>query len=226
MTNSEKITLLQLLQEIKPFVSIEIGTKKGGSLQLISDYSKKVYSLDIDPDVELSLNGKFKNVDFIIGDSKQTLPILLEKLIADGITPNFILIDGDHSYEGVKNDINNIIKSKQLNPLTVLMHDSFNPNCRLGMLEAEYEQNKNIQYIDIDFIQGIYSPSPLTRGEMWGGFGLIYFNPESIKKNVEIKQSFIYSYERMFNLSKHKHFNSQSSFPERIRSYIFKKIYL
>lgn len=225
MTNSEKVALLHLLKEIKPSVAIEIGTKQGGSLQLISDFSEKVYSLDIDPSVETLLKSKFDNVNFIIGDSKKTLPLLLERLFENGQTPDFILIDGDHSFEGVKSDIDSIINSKQKRPLTVLMHDSFNPECRQGMLEAAYGLNKNIQFIDIDFIQGIYSPSSDAKGEMWGGFGLIYFNPELVADDFEIKQSTAYAYDSLFNLSKHKHFKP-TSFSEKMKSYIFRKFYL
>ena len=49
MVNAEKIALLNLLSDIKPVISIEIGSKEGGSLQLISQLSQTVYSLDIDP---------------------------------------------------------------------------------------------------------------------------------------------------------------------------------
>ena len=133
MVNAEKIALLNLLSDIKPVISIEIGSKEGGSLQLISQLSKTVYSLDIDPSVK-NLSEKFSNVNFIIGDSKVTLPLLLKDLHNKNEQPDFILIDGDHSAEGVKNDIENILKLKTTKPLVILMHDSFNPICRKGLL--------------------------------------------------------------------------------------------
>ena len=51
MANAEKIALLNLLTSLKPEIAIEIGTRKGGSLQLISALSSAVYCLDIDPSV-------------------------------------------------------------------------------------------------------------------------------------------------------------------------------
>lgn len=199
MTNSEKIALLSLLSSIKPTIAIEIGTKEGGSLQLISHFSEKVYSLDIDPSV-VKLKSNFKNVTFITGDSAETLPALLSQLALNDEYPDFIFIDGDHSAEGVYRDITNSLQTTITKPLHILMHDSFNPECRRGMLQVDYSYHKNVQLVDIDFIQGIYSPSTLTRSEMWGGFGLIQLDiDKSIDKPI-VKQSSQYSFNRMFAL--------------------------
>lgn len=222
MTNNEKIVLLHLLEEIKPEVAIEIGCKEGGSLQLISKCSREVYSLDIDPKVEL-LQLNFPNVHFVIGDSKVTLPLLLQRLADDGKSPAFILIDGEHSTEGVRDDINSILASTITRPLTVLMHDSFNPECRSGMLSANYAANKHIHFADIDFLQGTYSVSKSVQGEMWGGFGLLILNPEIKEGTLDIKQSLQYSFDQTLKLSRHVHYNNVI-FIDRFKSYILKKI--
>jgi cephalosporin hydroxylase len=99
MSNSEKHTLLTLLKDVNPSISIEIGTKEGGSLQLISALSKVVYSIDIDVEVK-KLGSLFDNVEFVTGDSKKVLPALLSNLESKGLQPDFILIDGDHSFDG------------------------------------------------------------------------------------------------------------------------------
>ena len=222
MVNAEKIALLNLLSDIKPVVSIEIGSKEGGSLQLISQLSQTVYSLDIDPSVK-NLGKKFSNVDFIIGDSKDTLPVLLNDLHDKNQQPDFILIDGDHSAEGVKRDIENILQLKITKPLVILMHDSFNPTCRRGMLDVDYTISNHVEKIEIDFVQGIFSPSATTNGEMWGGFGLIHLNPDTNNNNPRIEQSNAYSYNKTLLLSKHYH-STQSSFLGRIKSYFFRKL--
>ncbi len=224
MVNAEKIALLNVLNDIKPSISIEIGTKKGGSLQLIAALSKTVYSLDIDPMVE-ELGQSFPNVHFVIGDSKDTLPRLIKDLAINGEQPDFILIDGDHSLKGVKYDIDSILNMQVSKPLLVLMHDSFNPECRQGMLEAEYEKNAYVEIVDIDFVQGIYSPNDLTRGEMWGGFGLIYLKPGAARKDQLIQQANNFSYDRLFHLSKHYHFKGKS-FSSRLKSYLFRKLFI
>lgn len=223
MVNAEKIALLNLLNDIKPIISIEIGTREGGSLQLVSELSETVYSLDIDPSVK-KLTQRFPNVNFIIGDSNQTLPALLNDLHSKNEQPDFILIDGDHSAEGVKRDIENILQLKITRPVTILMHDSFNPSCRKGMLEADYTTNAHIERVEIDFVQGIFSPSAATKGEMWGGFGLIHLNPATSNDNPVIEQTNAYSYHRTFVLSKHYH-STQCSFLGRLKSYLFRKLY-
>ena len=55
MSRAEKYCLINLLENLKPEYSIEIGTYKGGSLQVLSKYSKKVYSIDIDSEPKQKL---------------------------------------------------------------------------------------------------------------------------------------------------------------------------
>lgn len=223
MVNAEKIALLNLLNDIKPSIAIEIGTRQGGSLQLIASLSEYVYSLDIDPEVK-NLADSFKNVDFITGDSKETLPQLLNDLTSNGRQPDFILIDGDHSFNGVKFDIESVLKIRITKPLIILMHDSFNPECRKGMLEVNYESNSFVKLVEIDFVQGIYSPNERTKGEMWGGFAIIYLDPFVRTKNMLVKQSSGYSYERMYNYSKHYHLK-KGTLRSNIKSYLFRKLF-
>ena len=47
MTRCEKYALASILEAADPDVAIEIGRNKGGSLQMISEKARKVYSIDI-----------------------------------------------------------------------------------------------------------------------------------------------------------------------------------
>ena len=223
MANAEKVALFTLLNEIKPSIAIEIGTKEGGSLQLISALSNEVYTLDIDPGVR-QLSNKFSNVNFVIGNSRETLPQLLNELASKNQQPDLILVDGDHSSDGVEKDLQNILEMKITRPLFILMHDSFNPDCRQGMLAVNYEDNPYVEFVDIDFIQGIYSPGEKTKGQMWGGFGIIYMKPNPLKQIPLVKQTSEYSYNRLYHLSRHFFF-LPGSLKSRIRSYIFRRMF-
>ena len=116
MSPSEQVALIFLLEYLRPKVAIEIGTRYGGSLQVISHFSDSVYALDIDPKVPIRLKGKFTNVEYVIGPSTQTLPPLLEKLQRDHADLAFVLVDGDHSSEGIRKDIDNILQFRPTSP--------------------------------------------------------------------------------------------------------------
>lgn len=188
MSRSERLCLVSLLQKIRPEIAIEIGTSNGGSLQVISKYAKKVYAIDIDPTVTDRLGSKFKNVEFLIGDSKIIIPELLKELKQNNESIEFVLIDGDHSTKGVQSDIENLIKYVPEKGLNIIMHDSFSPKCRKGMLAPDYYNNKHIHYVEIDYIPGGVNVNNNFR-EMWGGFGRIVMLPEVREKELNIRQS-------------------------------------
>ena len=96
MSNADRLAISGILTRQKPCVSIEVGCYKGGSLQVISHYSTKVHSLDIDPGVA-ALGNRFSNVEFHIGSSRDTLPALVDHFNSSGQPVEFALIDGDHS---------------------------------------------------------------------------------------------------------------------------------
>jgi hypothetical protein len=177
MNNSERLALTTLLSRHIPQCSIEIGTYKGGSLSLISQFSKMVFSIDIDPTLSEKF-GFFKNVTFLTGFSKVSLPLLLKSLDFEKIPVDFILIDGDHSSEGVRNDLNMVLSNIPKKPLFIMMHDSFNPECRRGMLEADWNKCPYVQWVDLDFVPGrVIENGSASEGEMWGGLALAYLTP-------------------------------------------------
>jgi hypothetical protein len=67
-------TLVFLIEQLRPKVAIEIGTRFGGSLQALSKYCEWVYSIDIDPDVPRRFGQAFPNVQYLIGASDDLLP--------------------------------------------------------------------------------------------------------------------------------------------------------
>jgi len=148
-----------------------VGTYHGGSLSLISQYSKMVFSIDIDETIPSRLS--FPNVSFLTGSSHLILPVLLRELDQAGIPVDFVLIDGDHSTDGVKRDIRCLLHYVPKKPLFVALHDSFNPGCRQGMLEAGWEESPYCHWVDLDLV-----PGKLANGELWGGLAVAYFLPE------------------------------------------------
>ena len=201
MSRSEKYCLIEVLRKLKPEVSIEIGTYKGGSLQVLSKYSKKVHSIDISSEPQKILKSKFNNVSFEIGNSYNLLNDLILRIESENQKVEFILIDGDHSRQGVKNDIEAILSHKFNNPLTIIIHDSFNPQCRKGIKSIDYKRFKNIEHIDLDYITGSFSPNKDYK-EMWGGFAIIRIDYNK-KMNPKVNASQEMLFKRVFLGSKH-----------------------
>lgn len=191
MSRGEKYAFASLVEAANPDVAIEIGTNKGGSLQILSKKAKKVFSLDISPGCDQT-SGAFDNVEFLIGDSKQLLPTLLNKISNSQESLGFILIDGDHSTEGVRSDINSVLKYVPIRPLYVVFHDSFHPACREGIIAADWQQCKYVHYVEIDFIPGVYIHDAYDTAQprsMWGGFSFALMLPEKRTGELVIHQT-------------------------------------
>lgn len=188
MSRAEKYCLIHLLENLNPEYSIEIGTYKGGSLQVLSEYSKYVYSIDIDSEPKNKLEKIFKNVIFKVGKSYDIINNVMKEIESKKGKLNFILVDGDHSKNGVRKDLECILSHNFKHPLTIILHDSFNPQCRSGMKSIDYKNYNSIEHIDLDYIHGCYSPNK-NHKEMWGGFAIIKINPKIKESNSRINQS-------------------------------------
>ena len=221
MSRAEKYCLINLLQNIKPSVAIEIGTFKGGSLQVLNKYSKEVYSLDISKAPKQFLASKFPTVHFKIGDSFLILPDLFIEIEKEGKQLEFILVDGDHTTNAVKRDIHTILSHPHKNPITIILHDSFNPQCRAGIKGINYAQYPQVTYVELDYITGSFWHNTTYR-EMWGGFAMIQLDPTNTKPALIMG-----SQERLFKsvyMSSMHLIKDRFHFLVPIKSWLFKKL--
>jgi predicted O-methyltransferase YrrM len=113
--NQQELEILQLLDLVKtlrPKRVMEIGTFRGGTLFLLSQFcgqNSKIISLDNKyPPFYKSAMKKFssqgRRISFFEMDSHDSYSkILIERSLA-GKKIDFLFIDGDHSYEGTKKD--------------------------------------------------------------------------------------------------------------------------
>ena len=201
MSRTEKYAFIKLLETIKPTNAIEIGCYRGGSLQALQKYCNKVYSIDVDSSLRDERTNLFSNVDFLIGDSKTIVPNIIQRLNNNNENIDFVLIDGDHSYEGVKNDFNLFLNYVPKKPLYIVFHDSFNPICRKGIKAANFNSSAHLHFIDLDFISGTF-PSDHKK-EMWGGLALAILLPEKREKDLVIHESQKRLYNAAFKTSSH-----------------------
>jgi trans-aconitate methyltransferase len=206
MSRAEQFALQALLQYSQPEVAIEIGTYQGGSLQILAQQAQQVYSLDIDPQVKTQLGSHFPNVDFISGDSAETLPALVNQLNASQASVGFVLIDGDHSALGVRRDINALLQLRPQRDIIVVMHDSFNPSCRLGIQTAAWQDCPYVSWMELDYITGTFYDQPLdtaSERSMWGGFAVAHLTPEpQTDRQISAAQQGLF--QAIFQISSHR----------------------
>ena len=203
MTFAEKFAIAGILSQRKPEVSIEIGTLNGGSLSIVSQYSEKVYSIDPNPEVKSKLEGRHSNVEFITGFSQSVLPELIDRLNGSEKALGFVLIDGDHTEEGVRKDIVEVLKYTPKGPLWLLMHDSFNPDCRRAMQSIDWESNEFVHWVNYDFIPGFLSSIPGWEDQMWCGMALAYLDKEKRNEALQFGELLGRQFSKLLPLSKH-----------------------
>ncbi|WP_075340538.1 class I SAM-dependent methyltransferase [Tenacibaculum agarivorans] len=187
MSRNERYAFIKLLEKTRPKVAIEIGCFKGGSLEILSKFSEKVYSIDIDPKVKENLHEKFDNVDIRIGPSSELIPKILKEIDKKGEVLEFVLIDGEHTVNGVKNDITHFLNYIPKRNVHIVFHDSFNPLCRKGIKKANYNSSPYVHYVELDFISGVFNPGKLYR-QMWGGLALVLLKPEKRRGSIKINE--------------------------------------
>lgn len=109
---SEICGLLHLLQERQPQNLLEIGTNRGGTLYLFARHAARdarLLSVDLhlqNESVIRSFGRGRQQVELLAGDSTAATTIeYIRQYFPEGI--DFVLLDGDHSYEGISQDYQN-----------------------------------------------------------------------------------------------------------------------
>jgi hypothetical protein len=158
MSYGERATIEGMLSMIQPRLSLEIGRAEGGSLRRLAEHSKQVLSFDIvsGPD-EL---GNLANVRILTGDSHVLLPRELDRLTTEGAYVDFVLLDGDHSADGVRTDMEDLLSSPAVSRTVILAHDTLNEEVRCGLGSVDFDAHAKVSWVDLDFIPGYVARLP------------------------------------------------------------------
>jgi hypothetical protein len=171
MSFGERAALEGLLSELKPRVAVEIGTFKGGSLRRIAAHSRHVDSFDL---YDLVVDKRaFRNVRFFTGDSKARVPPVLARYAEQGVAVDFVHIDGDHSADGVRADLMNILTSPACARTVIVLHDAMNAEVRSGIESVGLAGHPRVVYVELDFVAGYEFVGGSWHGQRWGGLGLV-----------------------------------------------------
>lgn len=201
MENHERAIFHYLLNEIKPKISLEIGSRSGGSIQFLCSISEKVYCIDCDHEIEQRLTDKgLKNIEFHIGDSKE----ILKNFLSLHELPTFIHIDGDHTEKGAFQDLDTVLSITPQKTTYVLMHDTFNPEVRKGINNVDFNSKEHLSFADLDFAPGILHKRKVVKGQIWGGFSLFILDPTKRTSELDIKNEFDVTLASLIKDSIHK----------------------
>jgi len=111
--------LARIVKQMNPKCFLEIGTAMGGTLFLFSHLSSEdaiIISIDLPKGrfgggysgwripLYMSFSSRKQRINLIRADSHSHKTLEIVKEILDGYKVDFIFIDGDHSYSGVKKD--------------------------------------------------------------------------------------------------------------------------
>ena len=174
---------IQLLANRLDYAStaIEIGCYTGGFLRQLNTRFSKVFSIDLDHKSIDKNNSDFKGVRWFTGNSKQQIAVALAEI---ELPVAFILIDGDHSFNGVYSDLTECLKYVPKQECVILVHDSWYPPSRRALREFPFEVFPNVQFVDLDFCTGTFA-----NGNWVGGLALIHLTPSPRKGALEVRAS-------------------------------------
>ena len=167
------------MAELKPKVVLEIGTAGGGTLFLftrVADPEAKIISIDLPgghfgggyPRWKIPLYKSFSREGqkiYLIRRSSHDPKTLEEvKRILSGERVDFLFIDGDHTYEGVKRDFEMYAPLARPGGI-IAMHDIVKhppeTGCEVNKFWNQIKQHRNIEIVK-DYNQG------------WAGIGVLY----------------------------------------------------
>ena len=129
MSLGERAAVEGVLSQLRPVVAIEIGSAQGAGLRRIAAHAGEAHSFDLHPPTQ-PVPG---NVTLHTGDSHELLPQFLAEIAEQGRNVDFVIVDGDHSPEGVRQDIEDLLDSRALADTIILIHDVANERVRQGV---------------------------------------------------------------------------------------------
>src|SRR5262249_49570062 len=119
------------------------------------------------------------NATIHIGDSRVTLPAVLEGFVDAGRHVDFALIDGDHTFEGVQHDILSVLASDACRQTVVLIHDTANDIVRAGLDAMELPAHPKVAVCMLDFVPGymVVEGHEAYSLDAWNGLGMLILDP-------------------------------------------------
>jgi hypothetical protein len=169
MSLGERAAVEGVLSQLRPKLAIEIGSMEGACLRRIAAHAGEAHSFDLSPP-SLPVPD---NVTLHTGDSHELLPQFLDELVEQGRDVDFVMVDGDHSSGGVRQDVEDLLNSRALARCVILVHDTANERVRRGLDGVHFEAWPKVAHVELDWVPGRLFAEPALRNELWFGLGLV-----------------------------------------------------
>lgn len=176
MSRAERLLLYTLIFTLRPSRYLEIGTFQGGSALLVSaaldSLNSQARIICVDPKWNISPEHWQKiehRTTFIEGYSPDVLPEAVESA---GGKFDFVLIDGDHTYDGVLRDARGVLPHVTNNAY-LLFHDSFFKDVARGL--NQFANENAYKLVDMGSLTREITIQEDEKGEQihWGGLRLM-----------------------------------------------------
>lgn len=169
MSSGERAAIEGLLGMLRPSLAIEIGTAEGAGARRIAAHAAEVHCFDLDPPtLEMPAN-----VTVHVGDSHELLPKVLAEFAEQGREVDFVIVDGDHSPTGVRQDLEDLLDSPAVARTVILIHDIANERVRAGVDAVHFAAWPKVAHVHLDWIPGQLFSEPGLENELWYGLGLV-----------------------------------------------------
>lgn len=174
MTVAERLLLFSLVYSLRPQRYLEIGTFQGGSALLACKAMDMTGSNGtitcIDPEPKIA-SEDWQRIEHRTHLLQGLSPQILAQAFDDaGAAFDFVLIDGDHSYQGVKRDAIGVLPFVA-DGAYLLFHDSFFPEIDRAL--DEYARQQNV--IDFGVLTREVTSQEMPSGDVvhWGGLRMM-----------------------------------------------------
>jgi len=177
---SEIIRLANIVKTLRPQNILEIGTANGGTFYIwtqVAPAGARLISIDLPGGIHgggyawwrgmlyRSFRQPRQRVHLLRADSHDPVTLDHVKMLLQAQLFDFLFIDGDHSYAGVKKDFElyfPLLRTGGIAALHDICHHTQLPDCQVDKYWAEIKTNFEHEEI-------IETP-----GQGWAGIGLIY----------------------------------------------------
>lgn len=176
MTHAERLLVYTLTFTLRPSRYLEIGTFQGGSALVVTAAMDALGSdgrlVCVDPTPQITPEHWAKlehRTTLLTGYSPAILP---EAVAVAGGPFDFVLIDGDHSYNGVVRDAKGVMPYVANNAY-LLFHDSFFPEVARGL--QDFADKHADQIVDFGTLtrEVTYQETENAAPARWGGLRLM-----------------------------------------------------